>query len=221
VAIDERYAAHKPKSLARVAAAAVPLVLVTAWESLYLRADLRAGQRVLVHAGAGGVGHVAVQLAALAGAEVSATISSAEKAELARSLGATTTINYRREAVTGPFDVVFDTVGGATFDAGMELLDYYGTLVTCVERRWPSMDPTVALQRNLRVAYTWMPAPQVYGLHEGRVAQTAILERGARLIDEGKLRVIAGATYPLERIAEAHEALENGRVVGKILVTIP
>jgi NADPH2:quinone reductase len=219
VVIDERYVAQKPRSIDFGGAAAVPLVLVTAWEALYGRANIRAGQRLLVQGGAGGVGHVAVQLGVLAGAHVSATVSSAAKAELVASFGATA-IDYRTQPASGKFDVVFDTVGGETFDASIELLDYYGTLVTCVERRWPAMDPSTAMQRNVRVAYTWMPAPQVYGLHPARIAQTDILERGARLIDEGKLRVIVGATYPLERIAEAHDALENGRVTGKVVVTI-
>ncbi len=229
-AIDERYLAHKPESLDFNAAAAVPLVLITAWEALYDRAQIRSNQTVLIQAGAGGVGHVAVQLAALAGARVAATVSNEAKAQIARSLGAMQTIDYRTEDVKKAVlawtdgrgaDVVFDTVGGATFDASIELLGYYGTLVSCVARQWPGNDPSAAMQRNLRIAWTWMPAPQVFGLHEARVHQTEILERGARLIDDGKLRVIVGATYPLERAADAQRALESGAVTGKCVLTIP
>ncbi|MDE2483150.1 MAG: zinc-binding dehydrogenase [bacterium] len=229
VVLDERYAAHKPSSLDFVQAAAVPLVLITAWEALYERADLREGDRVVVQAGAGGVGHIAVQLAALAGARVAATVSGPEKAALARGLGAEHTIDYRRDDVAASVaswsagrgaDVVFDTVGGATFDASLALLGYYGTLVTCVARAWPSGDPSQAMQRNLRVAFTWMPAPQVFGLHEERVRQTTILQRGAELFDAGKLRVVVGATYPLEEAAAAHEALQSGRVTGKVVLTV-
>ena len=230
VAIDERYIARKPDSLDFTAAAAVPLVLITAWEALYDRAEIRSGQSVLVQGGAGGVGHVGVQLATLAGARVAATVSNEAKAELARSLGANKTIDYRVEDVKEAIqawtdrrgvDVVFDTVGGATFDASIELLDYYGTLVSCVARQWPGNNPSAAMQRNLRIAWTWMPAPQVFGLHEARLHQTEILERGAGMIDEGKLRVIVGATYPLERVAEAHNALESGDVTCKVVLTIP
>jgi len=229
VAIDERYLANMPASLDFSAAAAVPLVSITAWEALYDRAGLRAGQYVLVHAGAGGVGHVAVQLAALSGAHVAATVSGPQKAQLARSLGATETIDYRTQSVkeavdawTGGrgADIVFDTVGASTFDASVELLGCYGTLVTCVERRWPSVDATAAMERNLRVAWTWMPAPQVFAMHDARIRQAEILSRVATLIDDGKLRVVVGAQYPLERVAEAHRALESGSVTGKIVLTI-
>jgi NADPH2:quinone reductase len=230
VAIDEHYVAQKPKTLGFEEAAAVPLVLVTAWEALHDRAGIRKGHRVLIQAGAGGVGHVGVQLAALAGAHVAATVSSPEKAALARSLGAEHTINYRTENVaeavkawTGGHgvDVVFDTVGGTTFESSLELLGLYGTLVTCVARAWPKSDPSFAFQQNLRVAWTWMPAPQVYHLHEARLAQRAILERGAQLIDDGKLRVVVGAKYLLHEVADAHRALEAGSVTGKVVLTIP
>ena len=230
VAIDERYVAHKPASLDFIAAAAVPLVFLTAWEALHDRAEIRSGQSVLVQAGAGGVGHVGVQLAALAGARVAATVSSEAKARLARSLGAIHTIDYRKENVkeavqawTGGrgVDVVFDTVGGETFDSSIDLLDYYGTLVSCVARRWPGNNPSTAMQRNLRIAWTWMPAPQVFDLREARLHQAEILELAAGLIDEGKVRVIVGATYPLQQVAEAHRALESGAVTGKVVLTIP
>jgi NADPH:quinone reductase len=228
--IDERYIARKPASLDFEAAAAVPLVSITAWEALHDRAEIRSGQSVLVHAGAGGVGHVAVQLAALAGARVAATVSGEDKARIARSLGASETIDYRKQSVPDAVrawtggrgaDVVFDTVGGSTFDSSVELLATYGTLVTCVARNWPAADASGAMQQNVRLAFTWMPAPQVFGLHEARVRQTDILERVARSIDEGRLRVIVGATYPLDAIAEAHSALESGAVTGKIVLRIP
>lgn len=230
VAIDERFVARKPRTLTFVEAAAVPLVLITAWEALYERAQVREGDSVLVHAGAGGVGHVAVQLARLAGARVFATVSGPEKAAIAASLGAEATIDYRTDSVLGRVleftggggvDVVFDTVGGATFSKSIELLNYYGTLVTCVERSWPLADVSDMMDKNLRIAWTWMPAPQVFALVAHREAQTRILEQGGRLIDDGKLRVLVGKTYPLDRVAEAHDALQRGAVTGKIVLTIP
>jgi len=117
--IDERFAARKPERLSFVEAAALPLVTITAWESLFNLASIRAGDFVLVQAGAGGVGHVAVQLARDAGAFVAATISTPEKAALARELGAVATIDYRTEDVAAATrswsgrdgaNVVFDTL---------------------------------------------------------------------------------------------------------------
>jgi|SRR5579872_986628 len=229
VVIDERYLARKPASLDFAAAAAVPLVTITAWEALHDQASVHTGQSVLVHGGAGGVGHVAIQLAALAGARVAATVSSSEKANVARSLGASEAINYRTEDVKKAVlrwtdergaDTVFDTVGGATYDSSLELLKYHGTLVTICERRWPSADAAIGWERNLRVAFTFVPAPQVLRLEE-RLRQREILEHAARLIDEQKLRVNVGATFALEQAADAHRALEGGKVTGKVVLEIP
>jgi NADPH:quinone reductase len=124
--VDERYLARKPASLSFVEAAAAPLVTITAWEALHGRARIEAGQTVLVQAGAGGVGHMSVQLARLAGARVATTVTPGRKTELAASLGAELCIDYQREDVgeklrawTGQdgADVVHDTVGGKTFTA--------------------------------------------------------------------------------------------------------
>lgn len=124
--VDERVLAHKPRGLSFVEAAAAPLVTITAWEALRERARARDGQTVLVQAGAGGVGHMAVQIARLSGARVATTVSAGQKTELASSLGAELCINYRRDDVgerlrawTGMdgADVVHDTVGGKTFTA--------------------------------------------------------------------------------------------------------
>jgi NADPH2:quinone reductase len=228
VVLDESVVAHKPKSLDFIGAAAVPLVLITAWEALYDRVSIHAGSTVLVQAGAGGVGHVAVQLAKLAGARVLATVSTEEKAHFVSSLGAEC-VNYRTENVLERVreltdgcgvDVVFDTVGGETFTSSLALLDFYGTVVTCVERGWPDADASLAMERNVTVAWTWMPAPQVFGNMIAREAQTRILERGAALIDAGELHVKVGAVYPLEGAAEAHAALESGRVIGKVVLSI-
>lgn len=134
--VDERYLARKPERLSFVAAAAAPLVTITAWEALRERARLGAGQTVLVQAGAGGVGHMSVQIARLAGARVATTVSPGVKTELAAALGADLCIDYTREDVgeklrawTGAdgADVVHDTVGGKTFTACFSLTRPYGT----------------------------------------------------------------------------------------------
>ena len=122
--VDERFLALKPAALSFAEAAAAPLVLITAWESLYDRGRLQAGQKVLILAGAGGVGHVAVQLASLQGAEVCTTVSSEAKAEFVRQLGADSVILYKNTDVVDRVltwtqgqgvDLAFDTVGGETF----------------------------------------------------------------------------------------------------------
>ena len=143
--VDERYLAHKPKHLSFVEAAAAPLVTITAWEAQRERARVSEDQFVLVQAGAGGVGHMAIQIARLAGARVAATVTLGQKSELASSLGAELCIDYRQENVgerlrgwTGieGADVVHDTVGGKTFTACFSLVRPYGDLVSNVESPW-------------------------------------------------------------------------------------
>jgi NADPH2:quinone reductase len=227
--VDERYLARKPEQVSFVEAAAAPLVTITAWEALRERARVGEDQYVLVQAGAGGVGHMSVQIARLAGARVATTVTPGAKAELAASLGAELCIDYRREDVgeklrawTGVdgADVVHDTVGGKTFTACFSLVRPYGDLVSNVESAWEDEAISAMHDRNLRVSFTWMPAPSVFGWPEQRERQRAILEQAAGHFDTGDLRVEVGATFPLERAADAHRALEAGKVIGKAVLTI-
>jgi NADPH:quinone reductase len=227
--VDERYLALKPAKLSFAEAAAAPLVTITAWEALHERARIEQGQFVLVQAGAGGVGHMSVQIARLARARVAATVSGEAKAELAASLGAELCIDYRREdvgerlrawtAIDGA-DVVHDTVGGDTFAACFGLTRPYGDLVSNVESAWPDDAIRAMRERNLRVSFTWMPAPAVFGWPAQRERQRAILEQAAAHFDRGELRIVVGATFPLERAADAHRALEAGQVTGKVVLTM-
>jgi NADPH2:quinone reductase len=226
--LDERDLAHKPKRLSFVEAAAAPLVTITAWEALRERARVGEGQFVLVGAGAGGVGHMSVQIARLAGARVATTVSPGAKTELASSLGAELCIDYRREDVgvrlrgwTGidGADVVHDTVGGRTFTECFSLVRPYGDLVSNVESPWEKEAITTMHDRNLRVSFTWMPAPSVFGWPEARARQRGILEQAAVHFDAGELRVAVGATFPLERAADAHRALEAGEIGGKAVLS--
>jgi len=222
--VDERYLAHKPEHLSFAEAAAAPLVTITAWEAQRERARVKRDDFVLVQAGAGGVGHVALQIARLAGARVATTVTSGQKTELASSLGADLCIDYRNEDVgerlrswTGMdgADVVHDTVGGKTFTACFPLVRPYGDLVSNVESPWEEEAIKAMHDRNLRVSFTWMPAPSVFGWPEQRERQKAILHRAAPLFDASDLRIVVGATFPLEQAAAAHRALEAGEVVGK------
>lgn len=227
--VDERYLARKPERLSFAEAAAAPLVTITAWEALRERARVAAGQSVLVQAGAGGVGHMSVQIARLAGARVATTVVPGPKTELAASLGAQLCIDYTREDVgaklrawtgTDGANVVHNTVGGKTFTACFPLVRPYGNLVSNVESPWEDAAITAMHQRNLRVSFTWMPAPSVFGWPAHRERQRAILEQAAAHFDAGDLRIAVGATFPLDKAADAHHALETGQITGKAVLTM-
>jgi NADPH:quinone reductase len=172
---------------------------------------------------------MSVQIARIAGAHVATTVSGGEKSALAASLGAELLIDYRRENVgekrrawtdTDGADVVHDTVGGKTFTACFSLVRPYGDLVSNVESPWEAEAIDAMHDRNLRVSFTWMPAPSVFGWREHRERQRTILERAGEHFDSGNLRVQVGATFPLERAADAHRAVEAGEAVGKAVLTM-
>jgi NADPH2:quinone reductase len=226
--IDEGLLARKPGRLSFVEAAAAPLVTTTAWEALHERARVAEHQLVLVQGGAGGVGHMAVQIARSTGAHVVTTVSAGKKAEVAQSLGAELCIDYQHQDVgtelrawtgTDGADVVHDTVGGRTFTSSFALVRPYGDLVSNVESAWDDETTKYFHDRNLRVSFTWMPAPQVFGWNEHRLRQRRILEEAGLLFDAGDLRVVVGATFPLEKVVEAQRAVEGGRVPGKAVLT--
>jgi NADPH:quinone reductase len=227
--VDERFLARKPQRLSFVEAAAAPLVTITAWEAIRERGRTGKDQHVLVQAGAGGVGHMSVQIARLAGAKVATTVTPGPKADLAASLGAELCIDYTREDVAAKVrewtgmdgaDVVHDTVGGRTFTACFSLTRPYGDLVSNVESPWQDEAIQAMHDRNLRVSFTWMPAPMVFGWTAQRERQRGILEQAAAHFDAGDLRVEVGATFPLERAADAHRALESGKVMGKAVLVM-
>jgi NADPH2:quinone reductase len=224
--VDSRFAAHKPGSLSFAAAAAAPLVLITAWEALHDRGRLQSGQSLLVHAGAGGVGHVAIQLASLAGARVLTTVGSDAKAELAESLGADEAIRYKftdfvAAVLAGTdgagVDLALDTVGGATFEATFPAVRLYGDLVTLLQPG-AGVDWTIARQRNLRVSFELMLTPMLLAVEEGLTHHARILGACAGLFDEGRLRVVVDRTYALDDAAAAHRALEEGGATGKLVL---
>jgi NADPH:quinone reductase len=216
----------KPPSLSFEQAAAGPLVLITAWEALFDRARLGEGQTVLIHAGAGGVGHVAIQLAKSVGARVLTTVSSEEKAAFVKALGADEAILYTQvdfvEAVnelTGGrgADVVFDTVGPAVIEQSIPAVAHYGDLVTILEPG-SDMDWKEARTRNLRIAFTLMLTPMLRDLPEARAHQGEILRRCAELVAAGKLRIEVAQSLPLAEAAEAHRLIETGHTQGKIVL---
>lgn len=224
--LDERFAALKPNSLNFAEAAAVPLVLITAWEALYDRGRLEAGRQILIQAGAGGVGHVAIQLAKLTGAQVCTTVSSAEKAGFVKALGADQVIDYTRSDVVKTVldwtagegtDLTFDTVGGAILSQSFAATRVYGDVVTLLA---PAADTDwkTARDRNLRVSYELMLTPMIQGLVTAQQDQAKILQQGARLIDQGQLKVHVQQALPLTDAATAHRLIEAGSMTGKLVL---
>ncbi|QLC73961.1 zinc-dependent alcohol dehydrogenase family protein [Pseudomonas sp. LPB0260] len=219
---DARLLAHKPKSLSMREAAALPLVGITAYEGLQ-RAGTHAGQRVLVHGGAGGVGHVAVQLAKYLGAEVYATCSGEQQASVIQGYGATP-INYRNESVADyvakhtdgkGFEVVFDSVGGANMANSFEAAALNAQVVTTVSML--ELDLTPAHFKGLSVHVVFMLIPMLH--NHKREEHGAILTKLAEIADAGALKpLLDDPRFALEDIGQAHARLGSGQAIGKVVV---
>jgi NADPH:quinone reductase-like Zn-dependent oxidoreductase len=198
-----------PPGLDHVPAAALPLAGLTAWQALVDTAETRPGQRVLVHAAAGGFGHLAVQIAKALDLEVVAT-ASAGKHEFVRSLGADEVIDYRDVdfvRAVGPVDAVLDPVGGAYGERSLDVLRPGGVLVSLAspaEHRWAP----VAAARGLRAGFMLV--------EPDRAALAAV----TALVAEGRVRPHVAHVLPLERAAEAHELGEAGGLTGKIVLAV-
>jgi NADPH2:quinone reductase len=225
--LDERWAAHIPKTLSFEQAAAGPLVLITAWGALYDRARLQQADTVLIHAGAGGVGHVAIQLARLHGAKVIATVGSDNHVALARSWGADEVVNYNTqdfvEAVNAlthskGAEVVLESVGPDTFDRSIDCTAHFGTIVTLLEIGLNNLKE--ARLRNLRIGFELMLTPQLRNLAGGLDLQVDMLNQCGRWIDQGKLKIHVGEVLPLEQAAQAHALIEGGHMTGKLVLKI-
>ena len=225
--IDNRWLALKPKTASFTEAAALPLVLITAWGALFERGGLQSGQTVLIHAGAGGVGHVAIQLAKQKGARVITTVSSEEKADFVRRLGADDVIFYRHEDLLERVnnlteghgaDLVFDTVGPEAFKASIEATAHFGSIVTLLDPGAISL--AEARMRNLKIGFELMLTPMLRGLDDARKKQVDILKRCAEWFDQGVLQVNVGHLLRLEQASEAHHLIGAGHMTGKIVLEI-
>ncbi len=221
---DARLIAHKPKNLSMREAAALPLVGITAFEGLQ-RAGARAGEKVLVHGGAGGVGHVAVQLARHLGADVYATISGEKQMEIVKKYGATP-INYKTENVadyvtqhTGDagFDVVFDSVGGANMTNSFAAAALNGQVVSTVALL--ELDLTPMHFKGLTLHVVFMLIPMLY--NHKREQHGAILAKLAEIADTGALKPLLDETaFSLEEVGKAHDRLTGGQAIGKVVIDI-
>lgn len=227
--VNQDYLAAKPKSLTMIEAASVPLVWLTAWEALFDRSSLKAGDTILVHGGAGGVGYTAIQIAKQAGATVITTISSPEKAEFAKSVGADHCLNYKQEDfvkavlnLTGGegVDIVFDVIGGQVFADSFPATKIYGHVVTLDEINFSKGEAGVAKLRNLSLSYELMLTPIHFKMHDARVRQTGMLNEAARMIDAGQVKVNITSIFSLAEIDQAHHIVEDGHSTGKTVIKI-
>ncbi|MDP2523503.1 zinc-dependent alcohol dehydrogenase family protein [Neptunomonas phycophila] len=221
---DAKLIAFKPKSLSMQEAAAIPLVGITAYEGL-MRAGISKGQKVLVHGGSGGVGHIALQLANYFGADVYSTGGGDKQLDLIKQLGATA-INYRTESVAdyvasytdgAGFDVVFDSVGGAnltnSFDAAA-LNAHVATTVSMLE-----VDLNTAHFKGLSLHVVFMLIPMLY--NHKREEHGDILTTLAEIADAGKLKpIVDSEQYSLEDAGKAHDRLNSGQALGKVVINV-
>jgi NADPH:quinone reductase-like Zn-dependent oxidoreductase len=206
VTVRAAWCAPKPIRLNHAQAAAVPLAAVTAWQGLFEHGHLNAGQRVLIHGGAGGVGHFAVQLAKLRGANVSTTVT-AEDVELMRALGADQIVDHeseRFEDVVHDVDVIFDLVAGDMQERSWAVLKDGGTMVSTVAR--PSK---LKAQHHQARALSFVTHPDADEL--------SVI---GQLIDAGEIRPHVSAIFPLQQAAVAQDQLEHAHSRGKIVLEI-
>ncbi|MBZ9881086.1 NADP-dependent oxidoreductase [Mesorhizobium sp. CA10] len=203
--VDEIVA--KPAAIDHARAAALPLAGLTAWQGLVRHGGLQAGQRVLVHAGAGGVGHLAVQIAKARGAWVASTVSP-DKTDYVRSIGADEVIDYTRDDFTGKVgnvDLVLDPIGGDHADKSLEVLRDGGVLVSLLDVH--DATRAKAKERNIRVERMSV-VPDREGLAEL-----------ARLVEAKKLMPHVAKAFPLDQAAAAHAFLAT-RPIGKVVLTV-
>src|SRR5438477_11484432 len=206
IVVRELELARKPNSLYHIRAAAVPLAALTAWQSLFDTAQLQPGQRVLIHAGSGGIGHFAVQLAKWKGAYVFATASTKNQ-DLLRKLGVDEPIDYtqqRFENVVRNIDIVLDTLGDETQERSWSVLKKGGNLVSLVQP--PSEEKAEEL--GVRAALL------------GAQPNGAQLAEIAKIIDSGKLTPVINRILPLSEARGAHELSQSGHTHGKIALRV-
>ena len=225
MACDAEFLALKPGNLSMAEAAALPLVCLTAWEGLVDGAGVGWGQTVLVHAGTGGVGHVAIQISIARGAKVYATVSGPEKSALVTDLGAIP-INYREQSVEdyvaehtegAGFDIVYDTVGGDNIPKSWAAAKLRGTVISCQSNSTHDMTPMHL--KGLHHIGVLMLLPLIHGTGGARHGE--IMAEITALVEAGQLRpVLDGEPFPLDDVAGAHARLESGQAIGKVVVQV-
>ena len=204
--VKESELALKPANLSHAEAASVPLVGMTAWQALITKGDLKKGDKVLIHAGSGGVGTLAIQIAKHFGAHV-ATTCSAQNADLVRRLGADVVIDYKTQSFEdelSDYDLVLDMLGGETLNRSFKVLKKGGMLVSIKGQDTDNLAP----KHGVRFEWFFMEP------------DGAMLAELGNLIEDGIVTTVIDSTYPMPQTAEAYDALREGHAVGKIVVTV-
>lgn len=212
---DEQIVAHKPINLSHAEAACFPLAAGTAWDCVVTRGQLQVGESVLIHAGAGGVGSFAIQLAKAMGAYVFTTCSS-KNYDLVKKLGADYVIDYnaqdyieviQRVTNSQGVDIVLDTIGNETIQESPQVLRSYGRLVTIVDTVTPQ-SLLKAWEKNLTVHFVFTPQYR------------AKLDLLRHLIERHQLRPVIDCVLPWTQVAQAHQRLEQGGTRGKVVLQV-
>lgn len=219
-----------PSGVDLIDAAGLPEVACTVWSNLVLTAHLSAGQLLLIHGGASGIGSHAIQIARAIGARVAVTAGSADKLEFCRQLGAEITINYRDEDFvarlrdeTDGADVILDIMGAAYLDRNVDALATDGQIVIIGMQGGIKGELNIAklLMKRARVIGTTLRARPVTGPNSKTEIVQAVTAKVWPMIGDGRVRPVIGARVPIERAGEAHQRLQAGDVTGKIVLTVP
>jgi 2-desacetyl-2-hydroxyethyl bacteriochlorophyllide A dehydrogenase len=199
--------ALKPANISHAEAASVPLAGLTAWQALITKAKMKKGDKVLIHAGSGGVGTLAIQIAKYFGAHV-ATTCSARNADLVRDLGADVVIDYKEQTFEdelSDYDIVFDMIGGETLNRSFKVLKKGGTLVSIKGQDTDNLAP----DHGVRFEWFFMEP------------DGAMLADLGKLIEDGHVKTVIDSTYKIEDVVAAYASLKDGHAVGKIVMMIP
>ena len=231
IAIDEADVAHRPATISAVEAASLPLVALTAWQALVEKGQVKAGQKVLIHAGAGGVGTIAIQLAKHLGAQVATTVSGSN-ADFVRELGADVVIDYRAqdfEKELSGYDFVLDSLGGENLEKSLRILKPGGKAIGISGPPTPSFARQAGLNPVLRLAVAGLSRKIRSQAQKAGVNYEFLLMRAsgeqlrqiAQLIDDGIIRPIVGRTFPFDQTPQALQSLAKGGIRGKAVITGP
>jgi alcohol dehydrogenase len=228
--VKQDEAALKPKNLSFEEAAGIPLAGLTSWQALFELGNLQRGQKVLIHAGSGGVGSIAIQLAKTVGAEVATTTSTAN-IDLVKSLGADVVIDYKKEnfqdKLSG-YDLVFDTLGGKTRDESYKVLKPGGILVSVFGVPTPDVAEEYGLNFIVKSLFFLLNLSNSSRAKKFKVnykyllmhASGDQLEAITKLIEEKKVRPVVDKIFPLKDVKEAFAYQQTGRAKGKIIIKI-
>ena len=229
ISIDEADLALVPTTITAIEVASLPLVALTAWQALVIRGNLQPGQKVLIHAGAGGVGSIAIQLAKHLGAHV-ATTASSRNADFVRDLGADEVIDYRSqdfEKQLSGYDLVLDSLGGENLEKSLRILRPGGTAIGISGPPDPAFAKRVGLNPLLRLAIGVLSRKiraqaKKLGVTYEFLFMSASgdqLREIASLVDDGILRPVVGSTFPFDETPSALAALASGGIRGKVVIT--